>query len=76
MRLVTSTLQRVRPMGSSAAVSVDAAAAVSHHSSAFLSGSPSQLQLALLILVPDMGTVAHFIIWRSARPRDAHLYCP
>ena len=37
-------------MGSSAAVSVDAAAAVSHHSSAFLSSSPSQLELALLIL--------------------------
>ena len=61
-------------MASSAAVSVDAAAAVSHHSSAFLSGSPSQLQLALLILNversgvrPNDGLFSH--LWRSSKLR-------
>ena len=61
-------------MASSAAVSVDAAAAVSHHSSAFLSGSPSQLQLALLILNversgvrPNDGLFSH--LWRASKLR-------
>ena len=41
---------------------MDAAAAVSHHSSAFLSSSPSQLELALLILNVELSELRLLII--------------